>query len=218
MQPVTRGFLKGEILRLFLKTSAKKGFLTDARLNSAIQEAQDYISTKFFIAGQGWSKKIKYYTTVANQISIDLDISAAMITNVRYLYDTVYTPMAYDDAWDAQQYNENSGVVQWNYSYRIVDNALYFNPPMAVGGTDYLQVEYMAYAKTAINDGDNLDPVFDSAMQHFIKYKAASVCASALEMYNVPWAGQENDWYTQITKIIERRNLQSIPIQDYMGQ
>ena len=44
--PVSRGDLKGKILRLLMKSSEYPGFYTDDRINDAIDETMDYIAAE----------------------------------------------------------------------------------------------------------------------------------------------------------------------------
>lgn len=217
MTAITRGALKGKILRLLMKTATQKGFYTDDRINDSIDEAMDFVATEFFIAGQGWSTKIMYFDTEDGQVSIDIPVSHAMIREMRYLIGTVYQPMGYDAADGAQQFSSDSGTRQFAFTYRIVDNAYYFNPPLAEGGTKFLQVEYNDYPKRMLDDTDFMESQFDNAMQHFIKYRSASILAAALERTIIPWADLESSWYRKMQAIIARRNMQSKPIREFQG-
>lgn len=214
---MSRGEIKGQVLRLLMKTANKPGFYTPETTDEAIQEAMDFVATNMFIAGEGWQTKIQHFTTEAGQVKVDLPEGFAMIKEVRYLYADLYVPMVYDDANKQLQYANSSGVRQWAYAYRIVDNAIYFNPPMADGGTNYLQVEYMGYPKYLQSDTDYLDKHFDRAMCHYIKYKAASILASSIEKFVVPWAAHERDWFKQMQDIIVKRNMQATAIQEFAG-
>lgn len=214
---VTRAELKGKILRLLYKTARFTGSYQDETIDDAIEEAMDAVAAEMFTADEGWLKKALYFTTEAGQLSVDLPVSAALISEVRYRFGTTYIPMLYDQAHGADQFANDSGVRQWSYTYQVVDNALYFNPPMAEGGTDYLQIVYQAYPKRVQNDGDTLEAQFDKAMQHFIKYKAATILVSGIEKPVIPWANEELFWYTKMKNIVITRNQQSQPIREFCG-
>jgi len=214
---VTRAEIKGRVLRLLLKTANFPGFFTQELLNDAFDEALDSIAADMFIADEGWMARMMYIETQANQISIDLPISAAMIREVRYQFGNIYVPMMYDSDDGANQSVNSSGVTQWAYKYRILDNALYFNPPLYEGGSNFLQLEYVAWPKRLQNDTDYTDPQLDNGMQHLMKYRMASICSAALENFVRPWAPQEDMWTKKVRDIIVRRNLQAQPIQDFLG-
>lgn len=215
--PTSLGEVKGKVLRLLMKTPAKPGFYTPERVNDAIEEAIDFVAVEMFLADEGWATKIDYFTTEGGQLSIDMPDGMAMIKDVRYKYGDIYLPMIYDTANQAAQYAPDSGARQWAYTYRIVDNAFYFNPPLADGGVDYLQVEWMAYPKRLSNDTDFLESQFDKCMLHFIKYRAASMLAASLEKFVVPWSSQEQSWFAKMQAVVVQRNLQSLPIKDFSG-
>jgi hypothetical protein len=215
--PMSRGELKGKIYRLLMKTPQYTGPYTPETLDDAIQEAIDFVAAEMFIANEGWQTKIMTFDTVEGQIKVDLPEGFAMINEVRYLYGDLYIPMVYDDANKQAQYANSSGARQWAYAYRIIDNALYFNPPMAQGGTANLQVEYMGYPKRLQSDTDFVESHFDFSMQHFIKYRAASVMAASIEKFDVPWGKIEADWYQKMRDIVVKRNLQATTIIEFAG-
>ncbi len=200
-----------------MKTAKYPGFYDQPKVDDAIQEAMDFVAVEMFLADEGWAHKIIYLDTNPGQTSIDLPISASMITEVRYLFANVYTPMSYDQDYGNDQYSTESGVRQWNYKYRVVENALYFNPPMAEGGEKYIQLEYMAYPKRLQENADFMESQFDNCMIHFIKYRAASILAASIEKSDVPWAGLEQSWYQKMLAIVIQRNQQSVPIKDFCG-
>jgi hypothetical protein len=213
----TRGELKGKILRLLYKNAKFTGVYQPETIDDAITEAMDAVSVEMFLADEGWLKKILTLPAEAGQLSIDLPVSAAMIDEVRYRFGTTYVTMLYDQAWGADQFASDSGVRQWSYSYQIVDNALYFNPPLAEGGADYLQITYQAYPKRLQDDADFLESQFDNSMQHFIKYRAATIMAASAEKPAVPWSGLEQFWYDKMKQVVIMRNKQSQPIREFQG-
>jgi hypothetical protein len=213
---ITRGELKGQILRFLNKTSEYRGFYDDDKINDAIQEAIDFVAVEMFQANEGWQLKIGTFETTAGQLTFDLPFSVGMIKEVRYLYGNIYCVMAYDDASGRSQVSNSSGERQFMSSYRIVDNRMYFNPPLNEGGPDYLQIEYMTYPKKLVNDMDYLESHFDPCMTNFLKYRSATILSASLEKPIVPWAGLENSWYEKLVTVVNRRNLQSTPIRNFM--
>lgn len=200
-----------------MKTAQTPGFYSNELLDDAFNEALDYVAAEMFMADEGWLAKMMTYDTVANQLKLDLTISVSMIREVRYMFGDIYVPLVYDAGNEKNQAADSSGIRQWAYTYRILDNALYFNPALAEGGTNYLQVEYISYPKRLQDDTDFMESQFDNAMLHFCKYKMASICAAAIENYTPAWAGLESLWFQKMRDIIVKRNLQSIAIQDFAG-
>lgn len=213
----TRGEIKGKVLRLLMKTAKYPGFYQPETIDDAIEEAMDFVATEMFEADEGWQKKNMYLDTTAGQISVDLPVSAALISGVSYRFGTTYVPMLYNQAWQEEQFANDSGVRQWSYSYQVMNNALYFNPALAEGGTEYLMLTYMAYPKRLQDDTDFLESQFDNAMAHFIKYRTASILAASIEKFTVPWSGLEKSWYDKMVSIVNTRNQQSQPIREFCG-
>jgi hypothetical protein len=213
---ITRGELKGQVLRFLNKTSQYRGFYDDDKINDAIQEALDFIAVEMFQANEGWQLKLAEFDTTAGQVTFEIPFSASMIKEVRYLYGNFYGVMAYDDANSRSQVSIGSGERQFVSSYRIVDNRMYFNPPLGEGGPKYLQIEYMTYPKTLMSDTDYLESHFDPCMTNFLKYRTATILSASLEKPIVPWAGIESSWYSKLVTVVNRRNMQSIPIRNFM--
>lgn len=213
---ITRGELKGQVLRFLNKTSEFRGFYDDEKINDAIQEAIDFVAVEMFQANEGWQLKLAEFDTQSGQITFDLPFSIGMIKEVRYLYGNYYSVMPYDDASMRSQVSNASGDRQWSSSYRIVDNRMYFNPPLGEGGPKYLQIEYMTYPKKLEVDTDYLESHFDPCMTNFLKYRTCTILSSSLEKPIVPWAGLEQSWYEKLVTVVNRRNLQSTPIRNFM--
>lgn len=213
----TRGELKGRILRFLNKTGKHPGFYTPEKIDDAIEEAMDFVAVHMFQADEGWAKKVMFLDTEANQVSIDLPISAAMISEVRYRFGTEYIPLIYDTAQQQTQYAGDSGVTQWCYRYMIVDNAIYFNPIMAEGGEKYLMLTYQAYPKRVVSDADYIETQFENCFTHYIKYKACSILAGSIEKFARPWAQEEAQWEKKMIELVQQRNQQSQPIIEFCG-
>lgn len=214
---ITRAQLKSDIYEKLMKAPGARGFYTDTKANSAIQEAMDYVATEMFLADEGWNHKIDYLDTVANVVKVDLLPHMSMVMEVRYLIGNTYMPLLYDQDYGNTQWSDNSGLVQFPARYRIIDNALYFNPAIGVGGANYLMIEYVAYPKKFLNDTDFMDSQFDRAMYWFMVYKTCSVLVSNVQQFNRPWAQEEQQWYQKALDIIVKRNQTSTPIGDFEG-
>lgn len=213
--PLSRGELKGQVLRLLMKNAKFTGAYQDATIYDAIQEAMDFVATHMFIADQGWLDKIEYRDTEANCISAPIPETWAMVKEVRYLFGDVYVPLVYETASKDYQYSNQSGARQYAYTYRIVDNQIYFNPPMAAGGPKYLQIEYTAFPKFLQKDGDTIEPQFNRCFTNFMKYKSASILSATTEKPSRPWAKEEADWYYKMQELVAKRNMQSTQLLEY---
>lgn len=213
----TRASIMYEVYQRLNKSPVTPGFFTAEKVRSAIQEALDLVATHMMLADEGWLKKIGYMDVEANQITIPVPNYMEMIEEVRYLVGSVYVPLNYDTAFNVPQWSITSGATSLPCTYRIVDNQFYFNPPLGVGGTAYLQVEYMRYPSILRNDSQQVDPQFSRAMIYYIIYRTCSILASAMGQDVKSWSTEEAIWYEKMLIIVEKRNAQSIPIKDFMG-
>ncbi len=213
----TRSDISYQVYQRLNKSPLTPGFYTEEKVVGAIQEALDYVATKLMAADQGFLKKIDYLDVQANQITIPVPPHMDMIEEVRYLVGSVYIPLAYDSQWKVPQWSVQSGATNLPGSYRLVDNKFYFNPPLGVGGTDYLQVEYQSYPSILRAPGQYIDPQFDRAMVYYITYRACSVLASSLGQNDKSWVVEEKLWLDAMQKILQNRNKQPQPIKDFCG-
>ena len=209
---ITRGELKGRVLRILNKTAQFRGLYDDGKLDDAIQECLDFVATEMHLAGEGGQTKIQYIDTQAGQITVPIHPSVALVKEVRYRYGDVYLVMPYDDATGQNQVAYDSGERQDVCRYRVVDNRLYFNAPLNEGGTGYLMIEYMSFPKVLADDTDFLEGHFNPCFQHFMKYRIATIMAASAEKMALPWAGLEAQWYTKLLALTSRRNMQPTPL------
>lgn len=214
---ITRGQIKFEIWEKLNKSAQTKGFYTDSKVNLAIQESIDYVASMMFLHDEGWLHKIDYLDTQSNQLAIPIPQHIAMIAELRYLVGNVYLPLMYDQDYGNAQWSGASGATQFPSRYRIVDNQIYFNPALGVGGSKFLQVEYMAYPKRLQQDSDFLESQFDRSMYYYIIYRSCSILASNIAQFAKPWKEEEAQWYNNMASIITTRNQQSTPIKDFEG-
>lgn len=214
---ITRGELKYQIWLRLNKSATTKGFYTDEKVNSVIQECLDYINTEQFLADEGFTHKLDHLDVEANQVTIPIRPHWAMILEVRYLIGTTYVPLTYDQQWGAAQSSPTSGVVQSPASYKIVDNMFYFNPAIGVGGTNYLQVEYMAYPPKVKKDSDYLPTQFDRCMYWFTIYHSCELLAGQVKSSVEDWPQQTQKWYQKLIDLIGMRTRQAVPIVEFTG-
>lgn len=215
---ITRGEMAGRILRYLNKTAKHPSFYGPEKINDAITEAMDALATEMFIANEGWQTKITYLDTRVNQIRVDIPPYVAMIHQVRLKAGDIYVPATYDDGSTRPQWNQaGGGAVQWAATYRIVDNALYFDPALSDGGEKYIMLEHQSYPKRLQNDASFMEAHFQPAFQHYIKYRACSILAGSIEKQSIPWRKEEEFWAVKCQELIPKRILQSTQIAEYEG-
>lgn len=214
---ITRGELKGQILRILQKDGGYQGFYTDEKLNDAIQDCLDHINVEMFRAGYGWSQKIKYLNSQTGFPTVDLPPYINVIQEVRYLVGNRYLPLIYDDATLAAQFQPAAGLTQFPSRYRIVDQKIYFNPAPAQGGENYVQVEYHTYSQGLVGDVQNLPAEFDRAMTNYCKWRSASLLASSVGKGYKEWKEHELEWRQNAVDIINKRTKSPMFYREFSG-
>lgn len=207
--------ISNKILSFLGKTSSFPGFYDSTKVTSAVNTAMNYVAVNMFIAGQGWLTGYTYADTTAPVDTVAIPTGVALIREARYLVGEIYIPLIYDDQSDAVSY-VNSGVQQASAGrYRLLGNNFIFDPPLADGGTAYLQIESVSYPTALASGGDALDQQFDAALQEYIVFKAASVLAGSLEKDVRTWGQEETEWYEIMKTIVARRTMRSVAIRDF---
>lgn len=214
---LTRGEIAGRILRLVNKTASNPGFYTPAKVNDSIEDALDFLAVDMFLAGEGWQDKMKHFTTRAGQVALKLSADVAMVKEVRILFGGVYMPLIYDDGSQQAQSQVTSGVSQYPCRYRILDNMLYFNPPLSEGVEDGIQLEYMTFPKRLENDADVVEGHLWKPFVHWVAYWAASRLVAGVGTPDPDWSKQEALWYGKVQAVIVKRNLQTTTIREFEG-
>lgn len=215
---ISKGELSGKILRLLHKTASNPGFYTADKIGDAIEEAVDYVAMQMFDADEGWQTKLWYPSGLQDgQITVDLSEDVAMIKAVRFKVGDIYVPMVYDPGNDSASASTTTAARQSGNVYKIIDNALYFNPPLSLDASVVkpIEVEHLAFPQRMVDDQDFLEAHFNKAMQHFIKYKAASILSSSIEKFSRPWAAEEAQWFHEMQKMVVKRNQQSVAIRSF---
>lgn len=213
----SRGQVKYEIYQRLNKDPSTRGFYSDTKCESAITESVDWIGTEMLIADDGWLKKVDIFDTPASMTTFELHRNMSMISQVLALVGNVYVPLMYDSQFDMSQWSPASGAVQFPSRYRIVDNRLYFNPPIATGGAGFLQIEYLSMPKIMRDDTDKLEPFFDRYCIWFMVYNSMSIMAESMRQYSQPWAARGQAWYARMVELLNKRVLQSVPIVEFEG-
>lgn len=215
---LSRGELKGQILRLLNKSAKNPGFYTEDRVNDVIQECLDYVAVEMFTEGQGWQNKIGFIATVAGQITLPVPTNMAMIREVRLRRGDDYLPLYPEEEMGrAVAAPQTGGSASSAGTYRIVDNRFLFPTALSEGHAQGLMVEYFGFPAYLADDAQFLPSHFNNAMTHFIKYRAASLLLGNHGDPDAAWKSAEVDWYGKMRFVIAKRNMQAKYIREFEG-
>ena len=209
--------LEGRILRVLQKDAGARGFYTQDKVRDAINDCFDYVSARMFrgVSG-GWRDTIRYFDTTSDQSIVPLSEDIGVIKEVRYKVGLSYVPLVYDTGHSATQWAGQSGVTQFPSRYRILQNNIYFNPPLGVAGPQYLQVECSTYP-APLCSGESIPTEFDNAMLNYIKWRSASQLASSIGKGMKEWEKFEQEWQFEVEQIIDQRVRGPIFIKEFDG-
>lgn len=214
----TLGELEGQVLQILQKSPGYQGFYTPEKVRDAVRESFDYVGSRMSdSATGGWLDEVRHYDTVTGQSLVPLQDDIIMIKTARYLTGNVYTPIIYDEGRESAVYAGASGVTQYPSRYRLLGDSLYFNPPLGVAGLQYLQLEVCSLPAQLVADGQIIPSKFNRALQHYIKYRTASVLASSVGKFNKEWAQFEGEWFDVMLKMLDKRVNSPAYIRDFEG-
>jgi hypothetical protein len=210
---ITLGQMKQDVLTIVNKTAANKGFYTDDKMELGFRDGMAMVATRMFIGGQGWQARVKEMAVPANAVSVDIPKDVSFINNIRYLVGNVFYPMTYDTQQGAPQVQPGTGVNVCPATYRILNDAIWFNPALSESST--LQFEYTTYMRTPQSDADAMPRQFDISMVQFLIYHCASFVVSSVGKASPEWGRWETHWYQEMLQVISKRNNQPTFIKDF---
>ena len=210
---ISLGQVKFEVLTIINKTAANKGFYTDEKMEAGVRDGMAMIGTEMFLGGQGWQDKVREIAVAAGQISVDIPKDITFINQLRYGFGDAFYPMTYNNQQGNVQWAPGTGVNQNPPNYRILNNAIWWNPALSDATT--LQIEYTTYMREAQSDADVLPPNMDISMLRFLIYHVCSFCVASVGKADPEWGRWETYWYQQMRTIIVKRNNQMAYIKDF---
>jgi hypothetical protein len=98
-----------------------------------------------------------------------------------------------------------SGVTQYPTRWRIIDENIHFNPALGQGGSNYLQYEGWRFPTEFTAFTDTIPTEFHRGLQHYIKYRAASLLATSRGKPMIEWQQYELEWKEQMLIAVNKR-------------
>lgn len=202
--PMTLAQIQAEVLERLQKSSGYSGFYTPEKVRKMTNDSITYVAARMMRYGFGWLQKIGYITTSAGTASYSLPADAAILKTVRYKQGSTYVPLQYNgDLTESQEQAGQSS--QYPSEYRLLERTIYFNPAPADVGTDYLQLEYLAYPAKLEIDADTLNGQFEPALEQYLIWRTASILASLNGKPISDWKEYENQWFEQMDMALSKR-------------
>lgn len=168
-------------------------------------EAIDYLSCRMMEASSGeWLEKTSLITTNAGDSVIALDTALVCVKKVSYLVGNVYQPLVYNELRQEITYDASSGVQQYPSSFYLQGGNIVFDPPLAIGGTNALKIDYTAFP-VEMTGSATLPTLIHRAFQHFVAYRAAYTAASSIGKAQKEWADTYGEWLDMMLRFVDKR-------------
>ncbi len=214
---ISRGEIKGKVLGLVNKVPGYQGFYSDPKMDDAIQDCLDYVASRMSFESPGWQRDLKYLDAPENMVSMEIPQDVMIIHHVRYKIATYYQPLIYNDDPRNVEWDHTSGMTQYPTTYKIVGNRLFFNPGINPGGEKMLEIECSVYEPALRGDGSLIGAKFNRGLQHYLKYRVASIITSSVGKMNKEWDRYENEWFQVMLDLISKRVATSQAVLDFEG-
>jgi hypothetical protein len=202
---MTRADLAGKILRVLQRDSSYAGMYDDEKVNDAIEDCLDFVAANMILSDDGWMSKTFYLDTTVGQKSVELPTQIGVINSVRYLSGDTYILLSYDDGAFSNASRPSSSFSTFPTTFKITGNKLVFPSALSEAGSEYLEINACVYPNKLVRDGDLIDPQFDKAAIHYIKWRAARQLVSITGKAAPDWIKTENEWAGILEGIIARR-------------
>jgi hypothetical protein len=205
--------IRGNILEKVQKSPNYQGFFTDSKILNIVNEGMDFIAVDMFEAGEGWLRDIRYLTWAPNSRVLEIPSDVAIINNIRWKVADGYYPLKYDTAETSTQAVKGTGTGIPTV-YRIVQNKIFLNPEPSDSGAGQIELEFSRYPDRMMSMQQKVMADFDNAMMNWLCYYATNTLIAAAGGAS-PFKDREEQWYTQMTKIINLRNRVKKTVADF---
>lgn len=214
---ISRGEVKFHLLGLLNKSSVNKGFYSDDKMNLAIKESMDFITTESFLADDGWANKIRTFTVPDGELFQVLPGDMNLINAVRFLQGDSYEWSNYDPMYEKSQTSPSGSTTEYSHSHRFVDNAIYFNPPLRGGETNNLQIEFTCFPPKLKSDSQSLPQNFNEAFTWFLIFRSAVLLSELAGQTVTKWESKEGQWYKKMMDIMHKRSNTRHTMREFPG-
>lgn len=116
-------------------------------------------------------------------------------------------------AYSAVQVN-SSGIQQYPSSYFLQGSNIVFDPPLAIGGTNALKIDYTAFP-AEMTGAATLPTILHRAFQHYVAYRAAYTAASSIGKAQKEWADTYGEWMDMMLRMVDKRVDQPRWVKEY---
>jgi hypothetical protein len=205
----TRLQLQTAIYAILAKSSTAYGLLDPTKVNSAIQDALDYIATLMNNSTAMWLAKDIKLNIVGNDPTVTLPTDCVIINFVKKLqFGTQYTPIVFDESSNTTTDTNPQNTANYTPTYRLSGGELYLEPTPADSLTNGIWLNYVAAPAALSGDSSALDISMDyPVFVQFVKWRAASILWSLTQDQTgmPPWANTETIWYNEVKRTIAKR-------------
>ena len=205
----TRAQIRSQIYSILQKDETAYGLLTPTKVNDAIQDSFDFLSTKAMKLGGGWLTSVVYCDITAESPYVDLPTGLAMVNFIK-IKDSgadLYTPLQFNENWDGVTRLESESTSAYRPSYRFSSNRIYLEPTPASDIEDGILIDGVFFPEEASDSTPVSGDMNNKCFLQFVKWRAASIC------YSLANNGEQNptiekwlmEWKQACLEFIARR-------------
>lgn len=216
---MTRLQLQTEIYEIMSKTASAAGLLTPTKVNTAIQDALDYISAKMLKINGGWLTRLVYANVTGNSPYVTIPSGLSIINFIKYKTgtDSEYVPINFNENADgASDFTSGTGATGGLPVWRFSNSMILLEPMPASTLANAVMIDGV-YMPTALAlDADNISGDLDNRVfTTYAKWRAASILRSLTTKDPPPWAMIEMEWKQACLEILARRSREPTPIRSF---
>lgn len=212
---LTLSNLRSKVLQKLQKETSYQGYFTDSKLDAAINDAIDYVSTFMFFSGQGWLEEVVDVNTVAGTASYAFPTDVVVVDRILYKVGDIYLPVTYDEGREDVFVGTGAGQTSSSFKVQFLGNTILFDPPPETGGTAFLKLFVRKYPDELSAGADELDAQFTRGLSNYIAYRAAAMLAADVGLTPAFFEKYEEQWKERMQMLISSRNRTQNYVQEF---
>lgn len=207
---MTRLQLQTDIYNILSKSTSAAGLVTTDKVNTAIQDALDYIQAKMVKIGAEWLTQVRYVNYTANNPLVTLPTDLVVINFIKIATSadtTKYVPIENNEnatgVSDTQASGIEGNLPVWRFSGA---GTIRLEPMPSSSMTNGIMIDGVFLTTKLSSDSSQISGDLDNRIfTTYAKWRAASICRSLTTKEMPPWSKIEDQWELLVNAQIARR-------------
>lgn len=213
---ISRSDLQAQIYDIISKSPTAYGLITPQKVNAAIQDSLDFISTKMMKIMGGWLTSIAYADIEAGNPYVELPPGLAIVNFVKRKNAAGdYEPLDFYENYNNPTVTTQVATTSVGF-YRFSSGKLYLEQIPQTDLENGIMFDGVFYPDQLISDGSEISGDLDNrAFINYAKWRSASQLHSLSSDAAPTWAASEIEWKQASLEIIARRFREPTTIQGF---